>query len=201
MRQICNFLSLGVMCIAFGLTLMSCANDDAPANKLDEDPGINVGVGAGYKVSAGDLSLQNSSGWSGHWYDFDNEGELENFDASAYDYVMISFKQNTGKFRFGITYNEWKSTEAWGETYFDNVDFIEAPEGISFIKLEKTKTYEFGGPDKAQSPYWGDTWDKHIRQVFTQDDGNEVSVQVDGVWFCTGDELESILSGSNSAAQ
>ena len=201
MRQICNFLSLGVMCIAFGLTLMSCANDDAPANKPDEDLGINVGVGAGYKVLTGDLSLQASSGWSGHWYDFDNEGELENFDASAYDYVMISFKQNTGKFRFGITYNEWKSTEAWGETYFDNVNFIEAPEGISFIKLENTKTYEFGGPDKAQSPYWGDTWDKHIRQVFTQDDGNEVSVQVEGVWFCTGDELESILSGSNSAAQ
>ena len=189
------------MCIAFGLTLMSCANDDAPANKPDEDLGINVGVGAGYKVLTGDLSLQASSGWSGHWYDFDNEGELENFDASAYDYVMISFKQNTGKFRFGITYNEWKSTEAWGETYFDNVNFIEAPEGISFIKLENTKTYEFGGPDKAQSPYWGDTWDKHIRQVFTQDDGNEVSVQVEGVWFCTGDELKSILSGSNSAAQ
>lgn len=197
MRQICNFLSLAVMCIAFGLTLMSCANDDAPANKLDEDPGISVGGGAGFQVSA-DFSLQASDGRQGHWYEFTEEGVEQNFDASAYDYVMISFKQNTGTFRFGITYNEWKSTEAWGETYFDNVNYIEAPEGISYIALEKTKTYEYGGPDKVHSPYQGDTWDKHIRQVFTQDDGNEVSVQVEGVWFCTEGELESILNVSNT---
>lgn len=187
------------MCIAFGLMLMSCANDDTPANKPVEDPGISVGGGAGFQVTDnGFFSLQNSSGWQGHWYEFTEEGVEQNFDASTYDYVMISFKQNTGTFRFGITYNEWKSTEAWGETYFDNVNYIEAPEGISFIKLEKTKTYEFGGPDKAASPYSGDTWDKHIRQVFTQDDGNEVSVQVEGVWFCTEGELESILNVSNT---
>ena len=148
-----------------------------------------------YKVPTGDMSLVASSGWQGHWYAFTEEGTEGNFDASQYDYVWIKFSGNTGKFRFAITYNEWKSTEAWGETFFDTTNFIEDAEGISFIAIEKTKTYEFGGPDKAASPYAGDTWDKHIQNVFTQDDGNEVSVTVEGIWFGTEAELEAILSG------
>ena len=149
-----------------------------------------------YQVKAGDgfFTLDKSSGWGGHWYAFAEEGE-GNFDASAYDYVWIKFSGNTGKFRFAITYNEWKSTEAWGETFYDTTNFIEDAEGISFIAIEKTKTYEFGGPDKAASPYAGDTWDKHIQNVFTQDNGEEVSVKIEGVWFGTEAELEAVLSG------
>ena len=125
----------------------------------------------------------------------------DNFDASAYDYVWVKFSGNTGKFRFGITYNEWKSTEAWGETFYDNMKVIEVAEGIEYMPIEKEKVYEFGGPDKAASPYAGDTWDKHVQNVFTQDDGNEVSVTVEGIYFGTEAELEAILGGGEPAPE
>lgn len=143
------------------------------------------------------FNLDKSSGWGGKWFDLGPDGNLD-FDASAYEYAWIKFSGNTGKFRFGLTYSEWKSTEAWGETYFDAMVVTEKAEGIEFIKLEKEKTYEFGGPDKAASPYAGDTWDKHIRQIWTQDDGEEVSVTVEGIWFGTAAELKAALGGGSS---
>ena len=150
-----------------------------------------------YKVQAEDgfFNLASSSNWGGHWYAFATEGTEGNFDASQYEYVWIKFSGNTGKFRFAITYNEWKSTEAWGETFYDTTNIVEDAEGISYIKLEKDKKYEFGGPDKAASAYAGDSWDKHVQNVFTQDDGPEVSVTVEGIYFGTAAELEALLGG------
>ena len=143
------------------------------------------------------FNLDKSSGWGGKWFDLkDADGNL-NYDASAYEYAWIKFSGNTGKFRFGLTYSEWKSTEAWGETYFDAMNVITDAEGISFIKLEKEKTYEFD-VNKADNPYKGDSWDKHIRQIWTQDDGEEVSVTVEGIWFGTAAELKAALGGGGS---
>ena len=143
------------------------------------------------------FNLDKSSGWGGKWFDLkDADGNL-NYDASAYEYAWIKFSGNTGKFRFGLTYSEWKSTEAWGETYFDAMNVITDAEGISFIKLEKEKTYEFD-VNKADNPYKGDTWDKHLRQIWTQDDGEEVSVTVEGIWFGTAAELKAALGGGGS---
>ena len=118
-----------------------------------------------------------------------------------YEYAWIKFSGNTGRFCFGVTYNEWKSTEAWGETWYDNVVYIEDAEGIVYIKIEKEKIYEFGGPDHAANAYWGDTWDKHIRNIFTRDDGHEVSVTVEGIWFGTAAELKSILNEREAIEQ
>ena len=161
-----------------------------------------VSMNAQTKVQAEDgafdINQPDAQKWGGTWYDFETEGTKGNFDASTYDYVWIKFSGNTGKFRFGITYNEWKSTEAWGETFFDEVKYIEDAEGIVFTKLEKEKTYEFGGPDKAASPYAGDTWDKHIQNVYTQDDGAPVNVKVEGIWFGTAAELKAVLGGGSS---
>ena len=155
-------------------------------------------VGEPYKVNSPDMSLNNSSNWGGFWYAFGEDDAPSNFDASEYDYAWVVFSGNTGKFRFGVTYNEWKSTEAWGETFYDTVNYIEDAEGISFIKIEKDKKYEFGGPDKAASEYAGDTWDKHVQNVYIQDDGAEVSVKVDGIYFGTAAQLEAILSGGTA---
>ena len=146
------------------------------------------------------FNLDKSSGWGGHWFDLGEGGDL-NFDASAYEYAWIKFSGNTGKFRFGLTYSEWKSTEAWGETFYDDVKYIEDAEGIVFTKLEKEKKYEFGGPDKAASAFAGDTWDKHVQNVFTQDDGAPVQVTVEGIWFGTAEQLEYILNGGETAIQ
>ena len=124
----------------------------------------------------------------GNWYD------LGDFDASAYDYVWIKFSGNTGTFRFGITYSEWKGIEAWGYSYYDTMNIINDAEGISYIKLEKNRIYEFG-VDKSENPFKGDTWDKHVQNVFTQDDGKPVQVNVEGVWFGTQDAFETFLEG------
>ena len=153
-----------------------------------------------YQVKAGDgfFTLDKSSGWGGHWYAFAEEGE-GNFDASQYDYVWIKFSGNTGTFRFAITYNEYKDWQDWGATYYDEQKLVTEAEGIEFIKLVKDKTYEFDvnkdTKEKIASPYAGDTWDKHVQNVFTQDNGEEVSVTVEGIWFGTEAELEAVLSG------
>ena len=142
------------------------------------------------------FNLDKSSGWGGHWYDLTED---MNFDASAYEYAWIKFSGNTGKFRFGLTYSEWKSTESWGETFFDAMNVVTDAEGISYIKLEKEKTYEIGGPNNEASPYAGDTWDKHLRQIWTQDDGEEVSVTIDGIYFGTQAELAAAIQGKEPA--
>ena len=164
--------------------------------------------GGGYDTEAfqgladeGFFSLENSSGWQSHVYDFENIGSKENFDASMYEYAWIKFSGNTGRFCFGVTYNEWKSIEPWGESWYDNVVYIEDAEGIVYIKIEKEKIYEFGGPDHAANAYRGDTWDKHIRNIFTRDDGHEVSVTVEGIWFGTAAELKSILNEREAIEQ
>ena len=158
-----------------------------------------------YKVAVDDghfnLNQTESAKWGGVWYDWEAAGTKGDFDASAYEYVWIKFSGNTGKFRFGITYNEWKSTEAWGETFYDDVKYIEDAEGIVFTKLEKEKKYEFGGPDKAASAFAGDTWDKHVQNVFTQDDGAPVQVTVEGIYFGTAAELEAILNGGEGGEE
>ena len=163
-----------------------------------------VSMNAQTKVQAedGSLSLDKSSNWGGHWYAFTNEGTEGNFDASAYDYVWIKFSGNTGKFRFGITYNEYKDWQSWGATYYDNMKVVEDAEGIAFWPLVKDKTYEFDvnkdTQEKIESPYKGDTWDKHVQNVYIQDDGSEVSVTIEGVWFGTKDELKAVMGGGSS---
>lgn len=84
-----------------------------------------MSANAQYQVPAepGYFDLQNSSNWGGHWFNLGPDGDL-NFDGSAYDYVWIKFSGNTGKFRFGMTYSEWKSTESWGETYYDAMNLV-----------------------------------------------------------------------------
>ena len=151
-----------------------------------------------YKVPSPDMSLAASSGWQGHWFAWEGD-ESGNFDASAYDYAWVKFSGNTGKFRFGITYNEYKDWQDWGATFYDDINYIEDAENIAYLKIIKDKTYEFDvnrdTKEKIASPYAGDTWDKHIQNVFIQDDGNEVSVTIEGIWFGTEAELEAVLSG------
>ena len=90
-------------------------------------------------------------------------------------------------FHFDITYNEDKDWQDCGATYYDNMKVIEDAEGIVFWALEKEKTYESDvnkdTKEKNENPYKGDTWDKHVQNVYIQDDGPEVGVTIEGVWF------------------
>ena len=111
-----------------------------------------------------------------------------------YEYVWIKFSSNRGKFHFGVIYNEWKDTDAWGETYYEDAIDIEDEEGIAFIKIEKEKIYEFGGPDKMASPYMGDTWDKHIRMVCVHPVNywEAIDVTIEGIWFGSEEDFDVV---------
>lgn len=188
-----NFLMLVAVMTAMAITsvmMTSCtANEDNTVVLPDipEDvPGGDIpGDGAlGYKVDGafGEFNLG--------YYIRPAYGETYSevsggFDASEYEYVWIRFSSNRGRFRFGVIYNEWKSTEAWGETYYEDAIDIENEEGIAFIKIEKEKIYKYGGPDEVESPFAGDTWDKHIRMVcaYPVNDLEAIDVTIEGIWF------------------
>ena len=104
------------------------------------------------------LSLDKSSNYNGHWFGFDG---YNFYDASKYDYIWIVYSGNTGVFLFGVNYNMLKSD---GTYYFDMDKFM-APSGIAYIKLDKTKPV--------------------LHDVFTQDDGEEVSMTLEGLWIGT----------------
>lgn len=104
------------------------------------------------------LSLDKSSNYNGHWFGFDG---YNSYNASNYDYIWIVYSGNTGVFRFGVTYNPQKSD---GSYDYDMAKFS-TPSGIAYIKLDKTKP--------------------NLRNVFTQDDGQEVSMKLEGLWIGT----------------
>ena len=196
-----KIILFAVVCIS----LFSCTEDKMPNGMTFGTPSSKPSdgdSGTPYKVptEAGFFNLSNSSGWSGKWYSFAKEGEdgYLNFDASAYDYAWIKFSGNTCRFRFGITYSEWKSTEEWGETYYESMNIIEDVKGISYIKLEKNNIYKYDGENNIpkENPYKGDTWDKHIKQIFIQDDYEPTSVIVEGVWFGKEAELKAAIKNA-----
>ena len=113
------------------------------------------------------LSLDKSSNYNGHWFGFDG---YNSYDASNYDYIWIVYSGNTGVFRFGVTYNPQKSD---GSYDYDMAKFS-TPSGIAYIKLDKTKP--------------------NLRNVFTQDDGQEVSMKLEGLWIGTEKGLNWALA-------
>lgn len=200
-----NFLMLVAVMTAMAITsvmMTSCtANEDntvVPPDIPEDVPGGDIPgdvapgdvYNVGYKVDGafGEFDL-------GYYirpaYGVNYSEVSGGFDASEYEYVWIRFSSNRGRFRFGVIYNEWKSTEAWGETYYEDAIDIEDEEGIAFIKIEKEKKYEFGGPDKMASPYMDDTWDKHIRMVCVHpiNDRIGIDVTIEGIWFGTEKDL------------
>lgn len=200
-----NFLMLVAVMTAMAITsvmMTSCtANEDNTVVLPDipEDvPGGDIpGDGApgdvynvGYKVEGAfgefNLGYYTRPGYGVNYSEVSGE-----FDASEYEYVWIRFSSNRGRFRFGVIYNEWKSTEAWGETYYEDAIDIEDEEGIAFIKIEKEKIYKYGGPDEAASPFEGDTWDKHIRMVcaYSVNYWEAIDVTIEGIWFGTEKDL------------
>ena len=200
-----NFLMLVAVMTAMAITsvmMTSCtANEDNTVVLPDipEDvPGGDIpGDGApgdvynvGYKVD-GAFGEFNLGYYTGPVYGVNYSEGYDGFDASEYEYVWIRFSSNRGRFHFGVIYNEWKDTDAWGETFYEDAIDIEDAEGIAFIKIEKEKKYEFGGPDKMASPYMGDTWDKHIRMVCVHpvNDRIGIDVTIEGIWFGTEKDL------------
>ena len=203
-----NFLMLVAVMTAMAITsvmMTSCtANEDntvvlpdipgdVPGGDIPGDGAPGDVYNVGYKVEGawGEYNLGYSPG---QVYGVNYSEDFDGFDASEYEYVWIKFSGSMGKFRFGVIYNEWKSTESWGETYYEDAIDIEDEEGIAFIKIEKEKIYKYGGPDEAASLFAGDTWDKHIRMVCVHpvNDWEAIDVTIEGIWFGSEEDFDVV---------
>jgi len=128
--------------------------------------------------------------WGGYWYN--QGGDALDKDVSNYDYVWIKFSNATGRIAFGIIYGEWLKTESWGESYYTDSRFIETTEGVIGIPLEKQKNCQ-QGLQGAVSPWKGDAYAKHIRQIFLQAQGGACTVKVEGIWYGTEEDYRKSL--------
>ena len=203
-----NFLMLAAVMTAMAITsvmMTSCtANEDntvvlpdipgdVPGGDIPADGAPGDVYNVGYKVDGawGEYNLGYSPG---QVYGVNYSEDFDGFDASEYEYVWIKFSGSMGKFRFGVIYNEWKDTDAWGETFYEDAIDIEDEEGIAFIKIEKEKIYKYGGPDEAASLFAGDTWDKHIRMVCVHpvNDWEAIDVTIEGIWFGSEEDFDVV---------
>ena len=134
--------------------------------------------------------------WDGYWFN-QNDEEMDK-DVSDYDYVWVKYSNATSKVDFGIIYGEWVSTGSWSENYYTDHLIIEDAEGIAAIALEKQKTC-LRGMQNTESPYWGDIYAKHVRQVYLQAQGAETIIDIDGIWFGTAEEYHRIAGNDDTA--
>ena len=129
--------------------------------------------------------------YNGNWFQQDNN----NFDASAYDYVWVEYENATANINIGITYREWLSTESWGER-FDSADKrLNEGSGIAAVKIEKKKTIT-QGVNGAKVDFAGDTYDKHVMNVFLQAWDNGQSATIKGIYFGTKEKYKEALKAA-----
>lgn len=110
--------------------------------------------------------------------------DVNMYDASANDYVMLKYTGNTGKFAFKVIYNKFVKEETWGKVYADDNVVVSSKEGVAYIKLNKT--------DKADG---GKTYAEEVREIQLQDQGAAVSFTVEKLAFITAEEYEALKAG------
>lgn len=117
--------------------------------------------------------------------------EGQDFDATAYDYVWIKWSGLTGQCNFIITYNDWKSTESWGETFKDEAVTLASESGVACIKLNKSSKI-VNGNAKENGQFKGDIYAKHVRQLAVQATSSDgATITVEEVKFGTADEYKT----------
>lgn len=124
--------------------------------------------------------------------------ENQDFDASKYDYVWLKYSGLTGTCKFICTYNDWKSTESWGETFQDEGASFSAESGVIGIKLNKTSKI-VNGNTKTDGKFKGDIYAQHVRQLAVQalsKDG--ATVTIDAVCFGTTAEYKEAAGISDA---
>jgi hypothetical protein len=126
----------------------------------------------------------NIGAWGGTWSgnDFANERDWSNFD-----YLWIKYKDFSGAINFGIMYNEWLSTQSWGEQYYDENVPIKDPYGVIGIKINHEKIYEKGNA-KENGDYIGDIYSKHIREIFIQATAGGSNLTIEEIWLGTEED-------------
>ena len=94
----------------------------------------------------------------------------DNDDKTAYDYVWIKYTGASGSPNFVVVYNEWKSTQSWGEEFQTSITPIPDGDGMVGIKLDKETVMKYGSA-KEGGVGVGDVYAKHVQQIQLQSGG------------------------------
>lgn len=136
---------------------------------------------------------------SGVIYTFNNKawdgGQTNVYDDwSDYDYVWMKYSELSGQINFIILYDEFLSTESYGDVYdSEQVELIssDATSGIVRIAINKTKTFVHG--DKG-GEHIDDIYAKHVRELRIQNPTFPSSIKVEGIWVGTAADYEGAMS-------
>lgn len=129
------------------------------------------------KLTPGEYT--NISGYGGTW---SGNSIVNERDWSKFDYLWIKYKDFSGAINFGIMYSEWIASQSWGEQYKDETVAIKDAEGVIGIKINHTSVYENGNA-KVDGAYKGDTYDKHIREIFIQATAGGSNITIEEMWL------------------
>ncbi len=136
---------------------------------------------------------------SGVIYTFNNKawdgGQTNVYDDwSGYDYVWMKYSELSGQINFIIMYDEYLSTESYGDVYdSEQVELIssDATSGIVRIAINKTKKFVHGDKEGAHK---GDIYAKHVRELRIQNPTYPSSIKVEGIWVGTAADYEGAMS-------
>ena len=164
------------------LSLVAMALVAISVNAKEEVPQFTPWEGNDITVEGTTFSLP--GGWKGAATNFDFG---ENDDKTAFDYVYMKYSGATGTPSFGIVYNEWESTQSWGESFATITVAVPDGEGIVAIKLDKETAMKYGNA-KEDGQGIGDVYAKHVSGVQIQSGNSPATLTIEGVWFGTRDE-------------
>ncbi|MBP5798288.1 MAG: hypothetical protein J6W43_00050 [Prevotella sp.] len=130
-------------------------------------------------------TYENIGAWGGTWSGNSIENER---DWSKFDYLWIKYKDFSGAINFGIMYSEWVATQSWGEQFKDETVAIKDPSGVIGIKINHTDVYVNGNKPKdadgnPTGDYIGDTFSKHIREIFIQATSGGSNITIEEMWL------------------
>jgi len=118
----------------------------------------------------------------------------DNDDKTAYDYVWIKYTGASGSPNFVVVYNEWKSTQSWGEEFQTTLTPIPDGDGMVGIKLDKETVMKYGSA-KEGGVGVGDVYAKHVQQIQLQSASADAKVTVVGIYF--GTKAEYVADGAD----
>ena len=136
---------------------------------------------------------------SGVIYTFNNKawdgGQTNVYDDwSGYDYVWMKYSELSGQINFIILYDEFLSTESYGDVYdSEQVELIssDATSGIVRIAINKTKTFTHGSKEGTHKDQ---IYAKHVRELRIQNPTFPSSIKVEGMWVGTAADYEGAMS-------
>lgn len=132
--------------------------------------------------------------FNGEWMGGSTSVYADWSDWSGYDYVWMKYSELSGQINFIIMYDEYLSTESYGDVYdFEQVELIssDATSGIVKIAINKTKTFVHGDKGGAHKE---EIYAKHVRELRIQNPTFPSSIKVEGIWVGTEADYNGAIS-------